>query len=207
MKKLLGIMFLFLLFSNDGSANNPKLGMATFGFSCDPILGSAKETEYLGFLEEDEFFFEIGLDKEENEFFFFSDSPLFFESLNDKDNSLENVYIWYDLFYMNGKVFPILFHNIFYFDKNKKKYFYKQSHMKYENKKIMKAAKSQAKFQEMSFDEIDTKKLKKIQNGFTKINKSLYKIFSPSYGSPISAKKLLEFGGNLKNNVYICQKL
>ena len=115
-------MVLFLLFSNDGSANNPKLGMATFGFSCDPILGSAKETEYLGFLEEDEFFFEIGLDKEENEFFFFSDSPLFFESLNDKDNSLENVYIWYDLFYMNGNVFPILFHNIFYFDKNKKKY-------------------------------------------------------------------------------------
>tara|TARA_A100001015_G_C14831882_1_gene648909 strand:- start:150 stop:776 length:627 start_codon:yes stop_codon:yes gene_type:complete len=208
MKKILILIILNTLWFSVGSSNEPKLGMATFGFSCDPILGKAKERSYIGFIKEENLLFELSVDKETNEFFFFNDTPLFFESINDKDNSFENIYIWYELFVINGKVAPLLSHQIFYFDKNKNKYFYSETIMKYENKKIFKIAKNKAKIQEMSFtDELNMKVLKKMQNGFSKENKSLFKMFSPAYGDPLSTNKLIEFGKNKQRNLYVCQKI
>ena len=208
MKKILILIILNTLWFSVGNSNEPKLGMATFGFSCDPILGKAKDKSYIGFVDEDDFLFELMIDEEDNEFFWFNDTPLFFESINDKDNSFENIYIWYELFVMNGKVTPLLFHNIFYFDKNKNKYFYNKAVMKYENKKIFKIAKNKAKIQEMGdTDELDIKLLKKMQTGFIKENKKLFDMFSPAYGDPISTKKLTEFGQEQSRSLYICQKI
>ena len=50
--------------------------------------------------------------------------------------------------------------------------------------------------------------IKKMENGFTKDNKSLFKYFSPMYGSPISSSKLKELGQDTRQtNLYICEEL
>ena len=78
MKKILILIILNTLWFSVGNSNEPKLGMATFGFSCDPILGKAKDKSYIGFVDEDDFLFELMIDDEDYEIFWFIDTPLFF---------------------------------------------------------------------------------------------------------------------------------
>ena len=148
MKKLLAIVVLGLLLCNYGNTEEPDLGMATFGFSCDPILGKAKDKIYIGFVKEDGFFFRLGLDEQENAFFSIEDTPLYFESINDKDHSLKDVYIWYDIWVIESKVIPIWFHNVLYYDENKQKHFYSINHFNIasDDKKLRKAAKRKTRF-------------------------------------------------------------
>ena len=192
MKKLLGIVVLCLLWFNYTNAEEPDLGMATFGFSCDPILGKAKDKSYIGFVKErldngDSFFFSLGLDEQDNSFFFIEDTPLYFESINDKDHSLKDVYIWYDIWVIEGKVMPIWFHNIFYYDENKQKYFYSINHFKIDkdDKKLRKAAKRKNKFYMMGskgnltdqiIKKIGDKSLEEVNSIIKKLSKIIHKM-------------------------------
>jgi len=211
MKKAIAIVVLGLLLCNYGNTEEPDLGMATFGFSCDPILGKAKDKIYIGFVKEDGFFFRLGLDEQENAFFSIEDTPLYFESINDKDHSLKDVYIWYDIWVIESKVMPIWFHNVLYYDENKQKHFYSINHFNIasDDKKLRKAAKRKNKFYMMqATDNLTEQILKKIEDGFVKVNKSLFKLFSPMYGSPISASKLKKLGQDTRQtNLYICEEL
>ena len=128
MKKIICIVLPILLFCNFVNAEKPDLGLASFGFSCDPISGKAKDKKYIGFVNEklsndEEFLFKLGIDDQDNSFYFIEDSPLYFKNIVNNDHSLKDVYIWYDFFIYEGKVFPIWFDNVFYYDEKKTKTF------------------------------------------------------------------------------------
>lgn len=210
MKKLLGILVLGLLWCNYGNTEEPDLGIATFGFSCNPIYGRGNEKQYIGFLDVDDYFFRLGIPEEKNGFYLIEDTPLYFESVKDKYHSLKDIYIWYDLWVIEDKVMPMWFHNVFYYDEIKQKYFYSvtQFIIEKKDKKLSKAAKSNNKFRMMTATHKMTEEIvKKMYAGFKKNNKTIFKLLSDMYGSPISATKLIELVKVREGNLYICEEL